>query len=52
MSAEDEKRIYNSIEVSSLTGETESYDNAFFPKIIRKKFGKSIAKFLNMNKSK
>lgn len=37
MNIEDEKRIYNSIEVSNLTGETESYDNAFFPKIIRQK---------------
>lgn len=37
MSVEDERRVYDVAEVSRLTGETESYDNAFFPNVIRKR---------------
>ncbi len=33
----DEMQVYDAAEVSSLTGETESYDNAFFPNVIRKR---------------
>jgi ubiquinone/menaquinone biosynthesis C-methylase UbiE len=37
MSIEDEMHVYDGAEVSRLTGETESYDNAFFPNVIRKR---------------
>jgi SAM-dependent methyltransferase len=37
MSIEDEMRVYDVAQVSRLTGETESYDNAFFPNVIRKR---------------
>jgi SAM-dependent methyltransferase len=37
MSIDDEIRVYDAAEVSRLTGETESYDNAFFPNVIRKR---------------
>lgn len=37
MSLEDEMRVYGVAEVSCLTGETESYDNAFFPNVVRKR---------------
>lgn len=37
MSIEDEMQVYDGAEVSPLTGETESYDNAFFPNVIRKR---------------
>lgn len=37
MSLEDEMQIYDTAPVSQLTGETESYDNAFFSNVIRKK---------------
>jgi SAM-dependent methyltransferase len=34
---EDEMHVYNVASVSQTTGETESYDNAFFPNVIRKR---------------
>ena len=37
MNIENEMHVYDGAEVSSLTGETESYDNAFFPNVIRKR---------------
>jgi SAM-dependent methyltransferase len=37
MTIEDEMHVYNSAQVSCLTGETESYDDAFFPNVIRKR---------------
>lgn len=37
MSIEDEMHVYDAASVSQLTGETESYDNAFFPNVIRKR---------------
>lgn len=37
VSIEDEMHVYGSAQVSRLTGETESYDAAFFPNVIRKK---------------
>jgi SAM-dependent methyltransferase len=33
----DEMQVYDAAEVSNVTGETESYDNAFFPNVIRKR---------------
>ena len=37
MSLEDEMQVYDAATVSQLTGETESYDDAFFPNVIRKR---------------
>jgi SAM-dependent methyltransferase len=37
MSLEDEMQVYDAATVSRLTGETESYDDAFFPNVIRKR---------------
>jgi ubiquinone/menaquinone biosynthesis C-methylase UbiE len=37
MNIRDEIQVYDNAEVSSSTGETESYDSAFFPKVIRKR---------------
>jgi ubiquinone/menaquinone biosynthesis C-methylase UbiE len=37
VSIKNEMDVYDDAEVSSLTGETESYDNAFFPNVIRKR---------------
>jgi SAM-dependent methyltransferase len=37
MSIEDEILVYDNAEVSRSTGETESYDAAFFPNVIRKR---------------
>jgi SAM-dependent methyltransferase len=37
MSIEDEVHVYDNAEVSYSTGETESYDAAFFPNVIRKR---------------
>lgn len=37
MSIEDEIHVYDNAEVSYSTGETESYDAAFFPNVIRKR---------------
>lgn len=37
MSIEDEMQVYDAAPVSRVTGETESYDNAFFPNVIRKR---------------
>ncbi|MGA2682453.1 MAG: class I SAM-dependent methyltransferase [Candidatus Bathyarchaeia archaeon] len=37
MNIKDEMQIYDGTEVSSLTGETGSYDNAFFPNVIRRR---------------
>ena len=37
MSIEDEMHVYDSAHLSRLTGETEGYDNAFFPNVIRKR---------------
>ena len=37
MSIEDEILVYDNAEVSYSTGETESYDAAFFPNVIRKR---------------
>jgi SAM-dependent methyltransferase len=44
--------VYDDAEVSSLTGETESYDNAFFPNVIRKRELELIYKVLNTEKPK
>jgi SAM-dependent methyltransferase len=37
MGIEDERHVYDAAEVSRLTGETDAYDNAFFPNVIRKR---------------
>jgi SAM-dependent methyltransferase len=37
MNIENEMHVYDGAEVSRLTGETESYDNAFFPNVIRRR---------------
>jgi SAM-dependent methyltransferase len=37
LSTEDEMRVYDEAPVSQVSGETESYDNAFFPYVIRKR---------------
>ncbi len=37
MSIADEKQVYDAAQVSSLTGETESYDDSIFPNVIRKR---------------
>ena len=37
MSINDEMKVYDAAPVSKITGETESYDDAFFPNVIRKR---------------
>lgn len=52
MSIENEILVYDAAEVSRLTGETESYDNAFFPNVIRKKELELIQKVLMTERPK
>ena len=52
MSIEDEVQVYDAAEVSRLTGETESYDNAFFPNVIRKRELELIEQVLRAEKPK
>lgn len=52
MSIEDEVQVYDAAEVSRLTGETESYDNAFFPNVIRKRELELIEQVLKAEKPK
>jgi SAM-dependent methyltransferase len=52
MSIENEIHVYDEAEVSRLTGETESYDRAFFPNVIRKKELELIKEVLKANKPK
>lgn len=47
MRMNEEMDVYNSAPVSSTTGETESYDNYFFPHVIRKKELELFHKLLN-----
>jgi SAM-dependent methyltransferase len=46
MSIEDEIHVYNEVDVSYFTGETESYDAVFFPNVIRKRELKLIKQVL------
>ena len=52
MSIEDEVQVYDAAEVSRLTGETGSYDNAFFPNVIRKRELELIEQVLRAEKPK
>jgi SAM-dependent methyltransferase len=52
VSIEDEMQVYDAAEVSRLTGETESYDNAFFPNVIRKRELEVIEQVLRAEKPK
>jgi ubiquinone/menaquinone biosynthesis C-methylase UbiE len=52
VSIENEMDVYDDAEVSSLTGETESYDTAFFPNVIRKRELELIYEVLNTEKPK
>jgi len=52
VSIEDEVQVYDAAEVSRLTGETESYDNAFFPNVIRKRELELIEQVLRAEKPK
>ena len=52
MTIEDEIHVYNNAEVSYLTGETESYDAAFFPNVIRKRELEVIKQVLQAKKPK
>ena len=52
MSIEDEMQVYDSTLVSRLTGETESYDNEFFPNIIRKREQELIEKIVSSESPK
>lgn len=47
MSIADEIRIYDNAKVSCLTGETESYDDAIFPNVIRRRELELIQQILN-----
>jgi SAM-dependent methyltransferase len=46
LSTKNEIEVYDSTTVSQITGETECYDNAFFPNVIRKKELKIIEQVL------
>ena len=50
MSLEDEMLVYDAATVSRLTGETESYDDAFFPNVIRKRELELIKRVLQAEK--
>jgi len=52
MSIQDEMRVYDAAKVSNLTGETESYDSAFFPNVIRKREFELIEQVLRAEKPK
>jgi SAM-dependent methyltransferase len=52
VSIENEIDVYDDAEVSSLTGETESYDTAFFPNVIRKRELELIYEVLNRERPK
>src|SRR3990170_9140031 len=52
MSLEDEMQVYNAACVSKLTGETESYDDAFFPNVIRKRELELIERVLRSERPK
>jgi SAM-dependent methyltransferase len=52
MSIENEMQVYSVTEVSCLTGETESYDNAFFPNVIRKRELELINQVLRIERPK
>jgi SAM-dependent methyltransferase len=52
VSIQNEIDIYDDAEVSSSTGETESYDTAFFPNVIRKRELELIYEVLNIEKPK
>ena len=50
MSLDDEIQVYDAACVSQLSGETESYDNAFFPNVIRKRELELIERVLRAKK--
>jgi len=50
MSLEDEMQVYDAATVSQLNGETESYDDAFFPNVIRKRELELIKRVLQAKK--
>jgi SAM-dependent methyltransferase len=52
MSIEDEMHVYDNAEVSYSTGETESYDAAFFPNVIRRRELELIKPVLQAKKPK
>lgn len=52
MSIEDEIQVYNEAEVSYSNGETESYDAAFFPNLIRRRELELIKQVLQAKKPK
>ena len=52
MSLNDEMQVYDAAPVSLITGETESYDDAFFPNVIRKKELEFIQRVLDDRKTK
>jgi SAM-dependent methyltransferase len=50
LSIDDEMQVYDVAPVSQITGETESYDSAFFPNVIRKKELELIEQLLRSEK--
>jgi len=52
MSIEDEMQVYDAAETSNTTGETESYDYAFFSNVIRKRELELIQRVIEVDKPK
>jgi ubiquinone/menaquinone biosynthesis C-methylase UbiE len=52
MSTADEISVYNSVDVSQVTGETSCYDSNLFPEVIRKKETQFIKRLLQANNPK